>query len=196
MKVNFDKNGLVPAVVQDEKTKAVLMLGYMNTEAIDLTKKNKKVTFYSRSKKRIWMKGEESGNFLEFISMKSDCDNDTLLVRAIPTGNVCHKGDDTCWGEKNFEQISFVTELEEIILNRFNNRNEKSYISSLFSKGINKIAQKFGEEAVELVIESKDEKDELFLNESADVLFHFLILLKAKGFSFTDVIDKLENRKK
>lgn len=196
MKVNFDKNGLVPAVVQDEKTKAVLMLGYMNTEAIDLTKKNKKVTFYSRSKKRIWMKGEESGNFLEFISMKSDCDNDTLLVRAIPTGNVCHKGDDTCWGEKNFEQISFVTELEEIILDRFNNRNEKSYISSLFSKGINKIAQKFGEEAVELVIESKDEKDELFLNESADVLFHFLILLKAKGFSFTDVIDKLENRKK
>ena len=196
MKVNFDKNGLVPAVVQDEKTKAVLMLGYMNTEAIDLTKKNKKVTFYSRSKKRIWMKGEESGNFLEFISMKSDCDNDTLLVRAIPTGNVCHKGDDTCWGEKNFEQISFVTELEEIILDRFNNRNEKSYISSLFSKGINKIAQKFGEEAVELVIESKDEKDELFLNESADVLFHFLILLKAKGFSFTDVIDKLEGRKK
>ena len=196
MKVNFDKNGLVPAVVQDEKTKAVLMLGYMNTEAIDLTKKNKKVTFYSRSKKRIWMKGEESGNFLEFISMKSDCDNDTLLVRAIPTGNVCHKGDDTCWGEKNFEQISVVTELEEIILDRFNNRNEKSYISSLFSKGINKIAQKFGEEAVELVIESKDEKDELFLNESADVLFHFLILLKAKGFSFTDVIDKLEDRKK
>ena len=196
MKVNFDKNGLVPAVVQDEKTKAVLMLGYMNTEAIDLTKKNKKVTFYSRSKKRIWMKGEESGNFLEFISMKSDCDNDTLLVRAIPTGNVCHKGDDTCWGEKNFEQISFVTELEEIILDRFNNRNEKSYISSLFSKGINKIAQKFGEEAVELVIESKDEKDELFLNESADVLFHFLILLKAKGFSFTDVIDKLEDREK
>ena len=196
MKVNFDKNGLVPAVVQDEKTKAVLMLGYMNTEAINLTKKNKKVTFYSRSKKRIWMKGEESGNFLEFISMKSDCDNDTLLVRAIPTGNVCHKGDDTCWGEKTFEQISFVTELEEIILNRFNNRNEKSYISSLFSKGINKIAQKFGEEAVELVIESKDDKDELFLNESADVLFHFLILLKAKGFSFTDVIDKLEDRKK
>ena len=196
MKVNFDKNGLVPAVVQDEKTKAVLMLGYMNTEAIDLTKKNKKVTFYSRSKKRIWMKGEESGNFLEFISMKSDCDNDTLLVRAIPTGNVCHKGDDTCWGEKNFEQISFLTELEEIILDRFNNRNEKSYISSLFSKGINKIAQKFGEEAVELVIESKDDKDELFLNESADVLFHFLILLKAKGFSFTDVIDKLEDRKK
>ena len=196
MKVNFDKNGLVPAVIQDEKTKAVLMLGYMNTEAIDLTKKNKKVTFYSRSKKRIWMKGEESGNFLEFISMKSDCDNDTLLVRAIPTGNVCHKGDDTCWGEKNFEQISFVTELEEIILDRFNNRNEKSYISSLFSKGINKIAQKFGEEAVELVIESKDDKDELFLNESADVLFHFLILLKAKGFSFSDVIDKLEDRKK
>lgn len=196
MKVNFDKNGLVPAVVQDEKTKAVLMLGYMNIDAIDLTKKNKKVTFYSRSKKRIWMKGEESGNFLKFISMKSDCDNDTLLVRAIPTGNVCHKGDDTCWGEKNFEQISFVTELEEIILDRFNNRNEKSYISSLFSKGINKIAQKFGEEAVELVIESKDDKDELFLNESADVLFHFLILLKAKGFSFTDVIDKLDDRKK
>ena len=196
MRVNFDKNGLVPAIVQDEKTKAVLMLGYMNTEAIDLTKKNKKVTFYSRSKKRIWMKGEESGNFLEFISMKSDCDNDTLLVRAIPTGNVCHKGDDTCWGEKNFEQISFVTELEEIILDRFNNRNEKSYISSLFSKGINKISQKFGEEAVELLIESKDDKEELFLNESADVLFHFLILLKAKGFSFTDVIDKLEDRKK
>ena len=196
MKVNFDKNGLVPAIVQDEKTKAVLMLGYMNTEAIHLTKKNKKVTFYSRSKKRIWMKGEESGNFLEFISMKSDCDNDTLLVRAIPAGNVCHKGDDTCWGEKNFEQISFVTELEEIILDRFNNRNKKSYISLLFNKGMNKIAQKFGEEAVELVIESKDDKDELFLNESADVLFHFLILLKAKGFSFTDVIDKLEDRKK
>ena len=144
MKVNFDKNGLVPAIVQDEKTKAVLMLGYMNNEAIDLTKKNKKVTFYSRSKKRIWMKGEESGNFLEFISMKSDCDNDTLLVRAIPAGNVCHKGDDTCWGEKNFEQISFVTELEEIISDRFSNRDENSYISTLFNKGINKIAQKFG----------------------------------------------------
>ncbi len=196
MKVNFDKNGLVPAIVQDEKTKVVLMLGYMNTEAIYLTKKNKKVTFYSRSKKRIWMKGEESGNFLEFISMKSDCDNDTLLVRAIPAGNVCHKGDDTCWGEKNFEQISFVTELEEIISDRFSNRDEKSYVSSLFNKGINKIAQKFGEEAVELVIESKDDKDELFLNESADVLFHFLILIKSKGFSFTDVIDKLEGRKK
>jgi phosphoribosyl-ATP pyrophosphohydrolase/phosphoribosyl-AMP cyclohydrolase len=196
MKVNFDKNGLVPAIVQDEKTKVVLMLGYMNTEAIYLTKKNKKVTFYSRSKKRIWMKGEESGNFLEFISMKSDCDNDTLLVRAIPAGNVCHKGDDTCWGEKNFEQISFVTELEEIISDRFSNRDENSYISTLFNKGINKIAQKFGEEAVELVIESKDDKDELFLNESADVLFHFLILIKSKGFSFTDVIDKLEGRKK
>ena len=196
MKVNFDKNGLVPAIVQDEKTKVVLMLGYMNTEAIYLTKKNKKVTFYSRSKKRIWMKGEESGNFLEFISMKSDCDNDTLLVRAIPAGNVCHKGDDTCWGEKNFEQISFVTELEEIISDRFSNRDENSYISTLFNKGINKIAQKFGEEAVELVIESKDDKDELFLNESADVLFHFLILIKSKGFSFTDVIDKLEDRKK
>ena len=196
MKVNFDKNGLVPAIVQDEKTKAVLMLGYMNNEAIDLTKKNKKVTFYSRSKKRIWMKGEESGNFLEFISMKSDCDNDTLLVRAIPAGNVCHKGDDTCWGEKNFEQISFVTELEEIISDRFSNREENSYISTLFNKGINKIAQKFGEEAVELVIESKDDKDELFLNESADVLFHFLILIKSKVFSFTDVIDKLEGRKK
>ena len=196
MKVNFDKNGLVPAIVQDEKTKAVLMLGYMNTEAIHLTKKNKKVTFYSRSKKRIWMKGEETRTYLEFISMKSDCDNDTLLVRAIPAGNVCHKGDDTCWGEKNFEQISFVTELEEIILDRFNNRNEKSYISSLFNKGIKKIAQKFGEEAVELVIESKDDKEELFLNESADVLFHYLILLKSKGFSFTDVINKLEGRKK
>ena len=196
MKVNFDKNGLVPAIVQDEKTKVVLMLGYMNTEAIYLTKKNKKVTFYSRSKKRIWMKGEESGNFLEFISMKSDCDNDTLLVRAIPAGNVCHKGDDTCWGEKNFEQISFVTELEEIISDRFSNRDENSYISTLFNKGINKIAQKFGEEAVELVIESKDDKDELFLNESADVLFHFLILIKSKGFSITEVIDKLEGRKK
>ena len=134
---------------------------------------------------------EESGNFLQFISMKSDCDNDIYLL-GNSNWKCLSQGDDTCWGEKNFEQISFVTELEEIILDRFNNRNEKSYISSLFSKGINKIAQNLREEAVELVIESKDDKDELFLNESADVLFHFLILLKAKGFSFTDVIDKLE----
>ena len=156
-----------------------------------------KVTFFSRSKKRLWTKGEESGNFLHLVDMKVDCDNDTLLISVNPEGATCHKGTDTCWGEKNSSGITFLTQLEEVISDRrLNPENEKSYVASLFRSGINKIAQKVGEEAVETVIEAKDSNDDLFLNESADLLFHYLILLQAKGFKLQDVIGILENRNK
>ena len=198
MKPNFSKNtdGLIPAIIQDAITKSVLMLGYMNQEALDITQETGNITFYSRSKKRLWTKGEESGNFLELINLKIDCDQDTILIQANPKGPTCHKGTDSCWGEKNESQFGFLTELEKIISQRKNNNDDNSYISSLFKKGINKIAQKVGEEAVETVIEAKDENSELFLNESADLLFHYLILLNAKGFSLKDVEEILVNRKK
>ena len=197
MKIDFQKDGneLVPAIVQDARTKAVLMLGYMNEEAFQKTQKTKKVTFFSRSKQRLWTKGEESGHFLELVDLKVDCDNDTLLVRANPVGPTCHKGTDTCWGERNEPSFGFLSQLEEIIASRKENQeDEKSYVASLFRKGINKIAQKVGEEAVETVIEAKDNDEELFLNESADLLFHYLILLQAKGYSLKDVVKVLENR--
>jgi phosphoribosyl-ATP pyrophosphohydrolase/phosphoribosyl-AMP cyclohydrolase len=196
MNINFDKNtGLIPAIIQDVVTKNVLMLGYMNQEAIDITLETKKVTFYSRSKNRIWTKGEESANFLHLVSLKNDCDNDTLLVSVNPQGPTCHTGTDTCWGEKNSASFGFLSKLENVIIQRKENvNNEDSYVSSLFKKGINKIAQKVGEEAVELVIEAKDNNDELFLNESADLLFHYLILLQAKRFQLKDIEKILEAR--
>ncbi|WP_428225053.1 bifunctional phosphoribosyl-AMP cyclohydrolase/phosphoribosyl-ATP diphosphatase HisIE [Flavobacterium sp.] len=199
MKLDFSQytNGLIPAIIQDAVTKNVLMLGYMNQDALDLTLQTKKVTFFSRSKNRLWTKGEESGNFLEFLSIENDCDQDTLLIKVKPHGPTCHTGADTCWQETNQSANGFLTQLEATIENRKNNStNEQSYIASLFEKGINKIAQKVGEEAVEVVIEAKDNNDELFLNESADLLFHYLILLNAKGFSLEEVVQVLQSRVK
>ena len=196
MKIDFDKNsvGLVPAIIQDFETKNVLMLGYMNKEALDLTLESKKVHFFSRSKNRIWMKGEESGNFLNLISMKPDCDNDSLLLKVKPQGPTCHKGDDTCWGEKN--NHNFLNTLEKIIVDRIKNPSDNSYVSNLFEKGIDKIAQKVGEEATETIIEAKNNNSVHFLNESADLLFHFLVLLNFKGYALDDVINVLKKRSK
>lgn len=198
MNINFTKyaDGLVPAIVQDAATKTVLMLGFMNQPAVDTTIASGKVTFYSRSKNRLWTKGEESGNFLNYISMKEDCDQDSLLIQASPEGPVCHMGTDTCWGEDNNSSIAFLNKLEQIITDRKNADPSSSYIASLFAKGINKIAQKVGEEAVELVIEAKDNNQQLFLDESADLLFHYLILLQSKGYQLTDVVKVLAQRHK
>ncbi|MEO1487060.1 MAG: bifunctional phosphoribosyl-AMP cyclohydrolase/phosphoribosyl-ATP diphosphatase HisIE [Bacteroidota bacterium] len=199
MEVNFDKSpdNLVPAIVQDAITKNVLMLGYMNKEALQKTLDTEKVTFFSRSKQRLWTKGETSGNFLKLIDIKVDCDKDALLVRANPDGPTCHTGTDTCWHEVNTTSYGFLSQLENVIQDRKENQDvQKSYVASLFQKGINKIAQKVGEEAVETVIEAKDDNDELFLNESADLLFHYLILLNAKGFQLDDIVEVLENRHK
>ncbi len=199
MNIDFSKSahGLIPAIIQDSETKAVLMLGYMNEEAFAKTQETKKVTFYSRSKQRLWTKGEESGNFLNLLSIKNDCDNDTLLIQVKPVGPTCHTGTDTCWAEENEPNYGFISTLEQTIKTRRDNADaEKSYVASLFEKGINKIAQKVGEEAVEVVIEAKDNNDELFLSESADLLFHYLILLQAKGFQLNDVIEVLKKRQK
>ena len=199
MKIEFSKSahGLIPAIIQDSETKAVLMLGYMNEEAFAKTQETKKVTFYSRSKQRLWTKGEESGNFLNLVSIKNDCDNDTLLIQVQPVGPTCHNGTATCWAEENQSNYGFISTLEQTIKTRRDNADaEKSYVASLFEKGINKIAQKVGEEAVEVVIEAKDDNDELFLSESADLLFHYLILLQAKGFQLNDVIEVLKSRQK
>nr|WP_299067956.1 bifunctional phosphoribosyl-AMP cyclohydrolase/phosphoribosyl-ATP diphosphatase HisIE [uncultured Allomuricauda sp.] len=190
MKIDFTKNtdGLVPAIIQDATTKNVLMLGYMNQEALDVTQKTKKVTFFSRSKNRLWTKGEESGNFLHLVTIKNDCDNDALLITVNPEGPTCHTGTDTCWSEENVQDYGFLSTLEDIITSRKEDvENPDSYVASLFKKGINKIAQKVGEEAVETVIEAKDNNDDLFLNESADLLFHYLILLQAKGYKLTNI---------
>ena len=194
MIVNYNKNGLVPAIVQDVQTKTVLMLGYMNKEALEITQKTERVTFFSRSKNRLWTKGEKSGNFLNLKSLKIDCDGDTLLIKASPEGPTCHKGTDTCWEEENTQDFGFLSDLEQIISNRKHTPNDASYVSSLFKKGINKIAQKVGEEAVETVIEAKDQNDELFLEESADLLFHYLILLQAKGYGLSNVVNVLKSR--
>ena len=195
--MDFTKNNLIPAIIQDSETNAVLMLGYMNEESYNKTLETKKVTFFSRSKNRLWTKGEESGNFLNLIDIKNDCDGDTFLVRVKPEGPTCHTGADTCWQEKNESNLSFISKLESTIQNRKENASsDKSYVASLFEKGINKIAQKVGEEAIEVVIEAKDGNDDLFLSESADLLFHYLILLQAKGFKLNDVIDVLKSREK
>lgn len=193
--IDFTKyaDGLVPAIIQDDVTGKVLMLGFMNEAALNKTQELQKVTFFSRSKNRLWTKGEESGNFLLLKEIKVDCDNDTLLIKVNPVGPVCHTGSDTCWNEKN-EPGSFLQVLEQIITDRKNNPSDKSYTSSLFKKGINKIAQKVGEEAVEVVIEAMDNNDDLFKDEAADLLFHYLILLQAKGYKLNDVIDILKDR--
>ncbi len=195
MKIDFAKyaDGLVPAIVQDFTTHKVLMLGFMNEEALHQTERTGKVTFFSRSKKRLWTKGEESGNTLELKSLSVDCDQDTLLIKAHPTGPVCHTGADTCWSENN-QSENFLLYLEEIIRLRKQVSPDESYVAALFAKGINKIAQKVGEEAVELVIEAKDNNDVLFLNEAADLLFHYLLLLNAKGHNLQTVVDILQKR--
>ena len=198
--IDFEKGaGLVPAIVQDADTRAVLMLGYMDAEAVMATQNTGRVTFYSRGRQRHWTKGETSGNYLEFVQMKADCDQDALLVLARPTGPVCHTGTDTCWGEENREGIEFIGELQQVIESRkreaeTGDEDSGSYVASLFRKGIPKIAQKVGEEAVETVIEAMDTNDTLFLNESADLLFHLLVLLQARGYRLEDVVALLRER--
>lgn len=195
MKIDFKKysDGLAPAVIQDHRTHRVLMLGFMNEEALSKTMSEGKVTFFSRSKKRLWTKGEESGHHLMVKEILSDCDNDTLLIKAEPLGPTCHTGADTCWSERNHSE-DFLYYLEDIINLRKQSQDEKSYVKQLFSKGINKIAQKVGEEAVELVIESKDNNEKLFLDEAADLLFHYLVLLNAKGYNLQAVVNVLQGR--
>lgn len=195
MEINFSKysDGLVPAIVQDDRTGRVLMLGFMNRQALDKSIELGRLTFFSRSKNRLWTKGETSGNYLEFKTIRVDCDGDTLLIQASPTGPVCHTGADTCFDEKN-EGYGFLNVLGDIIHSRKMAPEENSYVSGLFKKGINKIAQKVGEEAVETVIEAKDGDDQLFLNEAADLLFHYMILLEAKGYNLEAVTDVLQKR--
>lgn len=203
MSFNFDPNsvdfqksgGLVPAIIQDHLSNKVLMLGYMNRAALDQTLAEGKVTFFSRSKERLWTKGESSNNFLHLIDIAVDCDQDTLLIKARPDGPTCHTGADTCWNEKNVSG-DFLQQLENVIRQRRDQPDDNSYTTSLFKRGINKIAQKVGEEAVELVIEAKDNNADLFLNEAADLLFHYLILLSAKGYELGDVVKILESRHK
>jgi phosphoribosyl-ATP pyrophosphohydrolase/phosphoribosyl-AMP cyclohydrolase len=195
--VDFAKmNGLVPAVVQDSATGKMLMLAFMNEEAYKKTLETKLVTFYSRTKQRLWTKGEESGNFLDLVSIAEDCDHDTLLVKVKPRGAVCHTGADTCFGEKNTSGVLFLEYLENLIQTRKKEMPEGSYTTKLFQKGVNKIAQKVGEEAVELVIEAKDNNEELFLGEAADLMFHYLVLLAQKGYTLGDVVRVLEGRHK
>lgn len=197
MEINFEKyaDGLVPAIIQDVETRVVLMLGFMNAEAFAVTEATRKVTFYSRSRQTLWTKGETSGNFLELKEIALDCDADTLLIKVTPADTVCHTGADTCFDEKN-KRESFLYELEKTIKDRKENPSENSYTSKLFAKGINKIAQKVGEEAVELVIEAKDENSELLKNEAADLLFHYLILLREKNLNLRDIEEILKNRRK
>lgn len=195
MKVDFKKysDGLVPAIIQDFNTQKVLMMGFMNEEAFKKTEEIGKVTFYSRSKKRLWTKGEESGHSLVVKQVLLDCDHDTLLIKAEPLGPTCHTGADTCWSERNHKE-DFLYYLEDLIELRKKSSDEKSYVRRLFGEGINKIAQKVGEEAVELVIEAKDNNDELFMNEAADLLFHYLVLLNAKGYNLQQVVSVLQSR--
>lgn len=193
MNIDFNKgNGLIPVIIQNAKTLQVLMLGYMNEQAYQQTKETGLVTFYSRSKERIWVKGESSGNNLELVDIKLDCDNDTLLILANPKGPACHTGATSCFKDETSK--GFIYELEKTINDRIDSNDPKSYTNELYRKGINKVAQKVGEEAVELVIEAKDSNDDLFKNEAADLLYHYLILLKAKNFSFTDIESVLKSR--
>ena len=197
MNIDFQKgNGLVPVIIQDAVTRNVLMLGYMNEEAYTKTKAEGKVTFFSRTKNRLWTKGETTGNFLNVVDIKLDCDQDTLLIKVTPDGPTCHTGDDTCWAEDNNGRTFFIEKLASVIKDRKNNPTDVSYTASLFKKGINKIAQKVGEEAVEIVIEAKDNNDDLFKGEAADLLYHYLILLEAKNIPLDDVIKVLESRQK
>lgn len=197
MDLDFSKlNGLVPAVIQDASTGVVLMVGFMNKESLKKTKKTGLVTFWSRSKERLWTKGEESGNYLKVKEIIPDCDMDTLLIKAVPSGPVCHTGKDTCFDEKNRDGIEFLQTLEDLIYRRKKEMPEGSYTTKLFKKGVNKIAKKLGEEAVELVIEAKDSNDELFLDEAADLLYHFEVLLVERGKKLKDVAAVLKERHK
>ncbi len=197
MNIDFDKQGgLVPAIIQDAVTNKVLMLGYMNAEALKQTQSTGKVTFFSRSKNRLWVKGEESGNFLNLVSILSDCDNDTLLIKVNPVGPVCHTGADTCWKEKNKEDILFLKYLQDFIDKRFVEKPEGSYTTSLFAKGINRMAQKVGEEAVETVIEATNGTDEGFLCEASDMIYHLIVLLTSKGYRLEDLARELKKRHK
>jgi phosphoribosyl-AMP cyclohydrolase / phosphoribosyl-ATP pyrophosphohydrolase len=193
--IDFSK-GLVPAIIQDAFTGKVLMQAYMNQEALDVTLETKKVTFFSRSKDRLWTKGETSNNYLNYISHAVDCDRDSILVQALPQGPACHTGADTCWQDNNSSKVQFISQIVDIIKDRKNNPTDESYTASLFKKGINKIAQKVGEEAVELVIEAKDDNKDLFIGEAADLLFHYLILLEAKEISLDDILNELIKRHK
>lgn len=197
MTLDFQKmNGLVPAIIQDNNTLKVLMLGFMNEEALKKTEETGKVTFFSRTKNRLWTKGEESGNFLHVVSITPDCDNDTLLVKVNPTGPVCHTGSDTCWNEDNKTDIAFLQYLQEFITRRKTEMPEGSYTTSLFNKGLNRMAQKVGEEAVETVIEAVNGTDEGFLYEASDLVYHLIVLLTAKGYSLADIAKELEKRHK
>lgn len=195
MTLDFQKmNGLIPAIIQDNRTQKVLMLGFMNEEAYRRTVESGKVTFFSRTKNRLWTKGEESGNFLHVVSIQADCDNDTLLIKAHPEGPVCHTGSDTCWGEKNEQDILFLKELQDFIDKRHKEMPEKSYTTSLFQSGINKMAQKVGEEAVETVIEACNGTDERLIYEGADLLYHLIVLLTSKGYRIEDLARELKER--
>ena len=198
MNLNFDKyaDGLVPAIVQDAETGDVLMLGFMNAAALAATESSGRVTFYSRSKRRLWTKGESSGNFLEVVSIRADCDSDTLLITANPTGPVCHTGSPTCFGQIDSTGLRSLKDLESVINERYSSPTESSYVSKLFSEGLNKIAQKVGEEAVEIVIAAKDDDIEAFKNEAADLLFHYLVLLREKGLGLGDIADMLRTRRR
>ena len=195
LSIDFDKmDGLVPAIIQDADTAKVLMLGFMNREAYDKTMETGKVTFYSRTRKRLWTKGEESGNFLHVVSVKADCDRDTLLIQVHPVGPVCHTGTDTCWGEKNEPPVMFLKELQDFINVRHTEMPEGSYTTSLFRSGVNKMAQKVGEEAVETVIEACNGTDDRLIYESADLLYHLIVLLTSKGYSIEDIARELKER--
>ncbi|MGL5980594.1 MAG: bifunctional phosphoribosyl-AMP cyclohydrolase/phosphoribosyl-ATP diphosphatase HisIE [Phocaeicola sp.] len=195
MKLDFDKmGGLIPAIIQDIRTQKVLMLGYMNPEAYQKTVETGNVTFFSRTKNRLWTKGETSGNFLQVASIKEDCDQDTLLIQVLPTGPVCHTGSDTCWGEKNEEKTLFLKELQDFISYRHKQMPEGSYTTSLFESGVNKMAQKVGEEAVEMVIEACNGTDERMIYEGADLLYHLIVLLTAKGYRLEDLCQELQER--
>ena len=199
MNIDFTKSesGLIPAIIQDNDTRQVLMLGFMNEEALEKTNLEGKVTFFSRSKGRLWTKGETSGNYLNVVEIKEDCDADTLLIRVNPNGPACHTGTDTCWGEENKQgALDVIANLAKVIKDRKKNPVEGSYTNKLFDRGINKIAQKVGEEAVELLIEAKDNNSELFLNEAADLMYHYLVLLEEKGFGLEDVAEVLKDRRK
>ncbi|NMM50634.1 bifunctional phosphoribosyl-AMP cyclohydrolase/phosphoribosyl-ATP diphosphatase HisIE [Marinigracilibium pacificum] len=189
-------DGLIPAIIQDVSTKNVLMMGYMNRESLEKTLETGLVTFYSRSKQRLWTKGETSGNVLKLVSIKQDCDADTLLVYAKPSGPTCHTGSDTCFDESNKGNVAFIDYLKKVIKDRYESPTDESYTSSLFKKGINKVAQKVGEEAVEIVIEAKDDNKDLFLGEAADLLYHYLVLLQAKEIDLEEVIEVLQKRHK
>ena len=197
MNIDFDKSGgLIPAIIQDNITSKVLMLGYMNAEALEKTNATGNVTFYSRSKNRLWTKGEESGNFLKLVSLAIDCDNDTLLIKVNPVGPVCHTGNDTCWNESNQGDIAFLNYLQKFIEQRYNEMPEGSYTTTLFNKGVNRMAQKVGEEAVETVIEATNGTEEGFLYEASDLVYHLIVLLRSKGYSLDDIGRELKKRHK